>query len=226
MSCWDLLGIAPTRNPDEIRAAYERQRKFASDDEARALDQAYREALGEDPSASMSSAAASEDSGRPVDLEPMPVSGPSGRAADDQPLDAADDQMAREVVIQIRALLNDARRSQDLGVWKAIVCEPPADRPDVRRAIAERVEGELRPLAENGALEAPVARFLGDWFGWFSVREAVAGPEEENAAEPARSDGFGEAQPPQLANFWPAVIGWIVALAILAAIFGGMGGGQ
>jgi hypothetical protein len=32
-------------------------------------------------------------------------------------------------------------------------------------------------------------------------------------------------QPPQMMNFWPAVIGWIVGLAILAALFGGMGGG-
>lgn len=223
MSCWDLLGIAPTRNPDEIRAAYERQRKFASDDEALALDQAYREALGEDPAPPPSAGAPSRGT---ADLEPMPVPGASSPAADDQPLDAADDQVAREVVIQIRALLNDARRSQDLGVWKAIVCEPPADRPDLRRAIAERVEGELRPLAENGALEAPVARFLGDWFGWFSVREAVAEAEDDNASDPARPEGFGEPQTPQMVNFWPAVIGWIVALAILAAIFGGMGGGQ
>ncbi|EMP56778.1 hypothetical protein MSNKSG1_05571 [Marinobacter santoriniensis NKSG1] len=27
-----------------------------------------------------------------------------------------------------------------------------------------------------------------------------------------------------MVNFWPAVVGWIIGLAILAAIFGGMGG--
>jgi len=32
-------------------------------------------------------------------------------------------------------------------------------------------------------------------------------------------------QPPQSVNFWPAVIGWIIGLAILTSLFGGMGGG-
>jgi len=29
-----------------------------------------------------------------------------------------------------------------------------------------------------------------------------------------------------MVNFWPAVIGWIAGLVILATLFGGMGGGS
>ncbi len=46
MNCWDLLGIEPTGDQDQIRQAYERQLKFASGDEAQALERAYREATG------------------------------------------------------------------------------------------------------------------------------------------------------------------------------------
>ena len=46
MNCWDLLGIEPTGDQDRIRQAYERQLKFASGDEAQALERAYREATG------------------------------------------------------------------------------------------------------------------------------------------------------------------------------------
>ena len=46
--------------------------------------------------------------------------------------------------------------------------------------------------------------------------------------EAEKSAGDQEPQeelPPQMVNFWPAVIGWIVGLAVLATLFSGMGGG-
>lgn len=132
--------------------------------------------------------------------------------------------MVREVVIQIKALMNDTSRSQDVGIWKAILCEPPADQLPIRREIARQLEPQIRPLAENGSLPASVAHFLGGWFEWFSLQEVTDKPEERpyNEAEPAEGETD---QPPQLVNFWPAVIGWIVGLAILASLFSGMGGG-
>jgi len=221
MNCWEILGIEPTNNRDRIREAYDRQMKFASGEDAQALDRAFREATGDVPPASE---LASDDASEVACSAP-----PDGS------LDANDAQVAREVVIQIKALLNDERRQQDVGIWKAILCEPPADQLPIRREIARSIEPQLRPMAENGNFTRPVAKFLGDWFDWFSVSEANRQPvpdhpDPRNYPEPGvgqneDSDDAPE-QPPQMMNFWPAVIGWIVGLAILAAIFGGMGGGS
>ncbi|PPK50781.1 molecular chaperone DnaJ [Marinobacter persicus] len=220
MNCWEILGIEPTNNRDRIREAYDRQMKFASGEDAQALDRAFREATGEVPPTSEPVAEHSEEVPR---SEPV-----------DDSLDANDAQIAREVVIQIRALLNDDRRQQDVGIWKAILCEPPADQLPVRREIARSLEPQLRPMAENGSFPQPVAKFLGDWFDWFSVSEANRQPvpdqpDPRNYPEPGvgKNEDNDEApeQPPQMMNFWPAVIGWIVGLAILASIFGGMSGG-
>jgi len=221
MNCWEILGIEPTNNRDRIREAYDRQLKFASGEDAQALDRAFREATGEVPPASEP---APEHSGEAPQSEPV-----------DDSLDANDAQIAREVIIQIKALLNDDRRQQDVGIWKAILCEPPADQLPIRREIARSLEPQLRPMAENGNFTQPVAKFLGDWFDWFSVSEANRQPvpdqpDPRNYPEPrvGQSQDSDDApeQPPQMMNFWPAVIGWIVGLAILAAIFGGMGGGS
>jgi len=220
MNCWEILGIEPTNNRDRIREAYDRQMKFASGEDAQALDRAFREATGEVPPTSEPVAEHSEEVPR---SEPV-----------DDSLDANDAQIAREVVIQIRALLNDDRRQQDVGIWKAILCEPPADQLPVRREIARSLEPQLRPMAENGSFPQPVAKFLGDWFDWFSVSEANRKPvpdqpDPRNYPEPGvgqnKDNDEAPEQPPQMMNFWPAVIGWIVGLAILASIFGGMSGG-
>jgi len=221
MNCWDILGIEPTDNRERIRQAYEQQMKFASDHEAEALRQAYQEATGHAPSAAKA----------PSEPEPRPE--PRVAAADTReptaPMDGNDAQIVREVIIQVRALLNDNYRQQDVNIWKAILCEPPADQIPLRREIASQLEHQVRPMAENGSFPAPVARFLGDWFEWFSVQEANPEPDERNYPESGMADDQGfdnqAEQPPQMMNFWPAVIGWIVGLAILAALFGGMGGG-
>lgn len=198
MNCWEILGIDPTGDRRKIQDAYEQQLKFASDEEARRLDQAYREAVGEAPEPSTESSS--------------------------RPLDANEGQVVREVVIQIKALLNDATRSKDAGIWKAILCEPPADEPALRAEIGRQLEPQLRPMAENGSFPQPVAHFLGEWFGWFSPEQAPQPLDEHHGAEGDESEGLPE-QPPQMVNFWPAVIGWIVGLVILATLFGGMGGG-
>lgn len=221
MNCWDILGIEPTDNRERIRQAYEQQMKFASDHEAEALRQAYQEATGHAPSVAKAPS------------EPDSTPEPRVAAADTReptaPMDGNDAQIVREVIIQVRALLNDNDRQQDVNIWKAILCEPPADQMPLRREIASQLEHQVRPMAENGSFPAPVARFLGDWFEWFSVQEANPEPDERNYPESGMADDQGfdsqAEQPPQMMNFWPAVIGWIVGLAILAALFGGMGGG-
>lgn len=210
MSCWDILGIEPTGDLERIRDAYERQLKFASPEEARQLEQAFREATGQ--------AAPAADSGPTGATREA-----SAAAAGPERPDARDAQIVREVVIQIRALLNDSERSQNLSVWRAILCEPPADRPELRREIGLQLESWLRPLAENGSLQAPVAGFLGNWFGWFGDQQEPSPVDERRYPEGKGAEA--ENLPPQAVNFWPAVIGWIVGLAILASIFGGMTGG-
>lgn len=222
MNCWEILGIEPTGDRRRIQDAYEQQLKFASDDEARRLEQAFREAVGDTP--------------EPVDV------GPAARQPESQsesgnlhaeaqkdagrPLDGNEGQVVREVVIQIKALLNDSSRSKDVGIWKAILNEPPADQEPVRSEIGRQLEPQLRPMAENGAFPAPVAQFLGDWFNWSGVEQVQELPDERSYPDPDRDAAEApEELPPQMVNFWPAIIGWIVGLAILAALFGGMGGG-
>lgn len=219
MNCWDILGIEPTGDRERIRQAYERQMKFASEEETRALERAYREATGEAPVAEQQPA-------------PTPVyeqaAAPEAPEYQTQALDAGDARVAREVVIQIRALLNDSSHQQEVNIWKAILCEPPADQLRLRQEIGRQLEHQIRPMAENGSFPASVARFLGDWFDWFSVREASQEPEPspypETGMDSVQETADQSEQPPQLVNFWPAVVGWIVGLAILATIFGGMGG--
>lgn len=218
MNCWEILGIEPTRDRAQIDAAYERQEKFASDEELERLREAYREATGGERVEAEEDRAASSAS------SPNAESGEQGEPAE---LTASEQQIVREVVIQIHALLNDSRRSSDPQIWKAILGEPPADQPRLRQEIGRSLEARVRPMAENGTFPAPVTQFLAGWFDWYSLRDA---PELEQEDE-TFSDKAGSEQErredelPQMVNFWPAVIGWIVGLAILATLFSGMGGG-
>ncbi|SNB55849.1 hypothetical protein SAMN04487880_1276 [Marinobacter sp. es.042] len=214
MNCWEILGIEPTGDRRKIQDAYEQQLKFASEDEAKSLEAAFREAVGDNPGPL-------KQASDTVQTEPhREVQGEEP----DRPLDANEGQVVREVVIQIKALLNDSSRSKDPGIWKAILDEPPADQPRLRREIGRQLEPQIRPMAENGTFPAPVAQFLGEWFGWFTMEQAPEAADDRNYPEPDTAEDQGE-QPPQMVNFWPAVIGWIVGLAILATLFGGMGSG-
>lgn len=213
MNCWDVLGIEPTSDRQRIERAHQQQLKFATADEAQRLEQAFREATGEAPAQHGVIVAEQPDTAEQTQ----------------EPLDAYSAQVAREVVIQIKALLNDSFRAQNADVWKAILCEPPADQTALRREIARQLEPQLRPMAENGTFPAEVTRFLGDWFEWFSLHEAAKNndPELQDERNYPDSEMLGQQQdePPQMVNFWPAVVGWVVGLLILASLFGGMGGG-
>ncbi|MGO1501691.1 MAG: hypothetical protein ACTHWH_10480 [Marinobacter sp.] len=143
----------------------------------------------------------------------------------DRELDASEGQVVREVMIQIKALLNDAGRCRDAGIWKAILCEPPADELPLRQEIGRQLEPQLRPMAENGSFPSPVVGFLGEWFDWHSLQGVVAQEDERGHSEQDMVDEDFEPETPQMVNFWPAVIGWIIGLVVLAMIFGGMSGG-
>ena len=244
MNCWELLGIEPTRDSTRIRDAYERQSKFAEGDEAQRLRQAYQQAMGEaghtdtpEPAREPAETAAPREE---------PAANPSSWQAEAHsgPLSATDSQVVREVVIQVNAMLNDSSRLNDVAIWRAILTEPPADQDAIRAAIGEELEPRLRPLAEEASLAAPVARFLGDWFGWYGMTDALerqAQEDELTLDDAARYQGIsfpesddakggegregGEHQRPQMTNFWPAVIGWIVGIVILTSLFGALTGG-
>jgi hypothetical protein len=142
-----------------------------------------------------------------------------------RPLDGHEGQVVREVVIQVKALLHSSVRSSDVNIWRAILAEPPADQPLLKQEIARQLEPQLRPMAENGSFPGPVMQFLGEWFGWDTLTTA----QESSLADaegPDADDRFQDEsnQPPQMVNFWPAVIGWVIGLVILASLFGGMSG--
>lgn len=240
MNCWDILGIEPTRNRAEIEAAFERQRKFAEGEELRRLEQAFLEATGETPVTRAQAAPRAT-----MHVSPQPEA--AGREAperheqarESQPLSASEQQIVREVIIQVRAMLNDPVRVGDVAVWRAIVTEPPADQRPLRQAIADGLEADLRPMAENGALAAPVARFLADWFEWYGVvpepqsaesgygplgqaggQNGAPGQSGDNAAD----DPQTPEQPP-MTNFVPLAIGWVVGLVVLYSLFSALLGG-
>ncbi|MBK1874524.1 hypothetical protein FE848_14960 [Marinobacter sp. 1-3A] len=143
----------------------------------------------------------------------------------DRDLGASEGQVVREVMIQIKALLNDPARSRDAGIWKAILREPPADQALLRRELGRQLEPQLRPMAENGSLPPPVVIFLAEWFEWQSLQEIAIQDEERRYPDPEPGQEHMDEDAPQMVNFWPAVIGWIIGLVVLATIFGGMGGG-
>lgn len=223
MNCWEILGIDPTRDRDAIDRAYEQQKKFADGEELERLHQAYREASGEPPQPVQSEQAEAGQTLNPA--EPGREQGPEPQETE---LTAEDQQVVREVVIQIKALLNDSRRAADAGLWRAILTEPPADQTHIRDAVARALEPQVRPMAENGSFPSPVVAFLGDWFGWHQLSGAGGPVTEAHTAnetlERHREEVDDSPQTP-VTNFWPAVIGWIVALGVLAVFFEGIFGG-
>lgn len=237
MNCWDILGIEPTRNRADIEAAFERQRKFAEGDELKRLEQAFLEATGDAPVSRARSAPRASMHAEPQERsrqqqEPEPQD--SGRR-EERMLSAAEQQVVREVIIQVRAMLNDPVRVGDVAVWRAIVTEPPADQRPLRQAIAEGLETDVRPLAENGALPDPVVRFLADWFEWYGVvpdsgtTESGYGGYHQPASESQTGDDVQEesaaGEQPQLTNFVPHVIGWVIGLVVLYSLFSSLVGG-
>lgn len=218
MNCWEILGIDPTGDRAAIDRAYEQQKKFAAGEDLDRLQQAYREASGE-PDVTVSAEPEATDKAAPQ------ADNSSGAELE---LSAQEQQVVREVAIQVKALLNDSRRSADEGIWRAILTEPPADKPHMRSAIAADLEPQIRPMADNGAFPIPVVTFLGDWFGWHELQDSGHRPPEHQSpdhayAEPEQT--VHEDSQPSDTSFWPAVVGWIVALAVLAALFDSISGG-
>lgn len=230
MTCWEVLGITPTNNPDRIHQAYESQRKFASGDTLHDLEQARDEALrqaGVDVATVEGRNRRSEEE-QPVYSEPEPA--PS--ATPSRALNARDQQVVREVVIQVDAMLHDSYRRGDPHVWRAILTEPPADQDHIREAISDELYPRLKPRLDAGELPEPVVAFLAQWLGWPELEDSLQ-------AEPSRSNdpfddpihrganasaGSGAESPPQgkrppMTNFWPAVIGWVAGLVILTSVF-------
>ncbi|MCK7543090.1 J domain-containing protein [Marinobacter bryozoorum] len=238
MNCWEILGIEPTRDNARIREAFEQQSKFAEGEEARRLEAAYHNAMEEagHPVSTAGPVSAGEAQQQPQ--EP-PGNEASGWQAESRsaPLSGSEQQVVREVVIQVNAMLNDHVRSQDVAIWRAILTEPPADQDHVRAAIGVELEPRLRPLADESRLPAPVARFLGDWFGWYGMTDALDRQEEGDVAldDAGRYQGISfpadhgddnaQQERPQMTNFWPAVLGWIVGIIILTSLFGALTGG-
>lgn len=222
MNCWDILGLERTRNRNEIERAYQQQSKFAKGDEQERLEQAYREALSD----------AGLGAPAPAPEERAEAAPPvqQGQVPDDsdRPLSAREQQIARETVVQVNAMLNDSNRSRDVNIWRAILAEPPADQPHIRRQIGETLEPQLRPLAENGAFPADVTLFVGDWFGWDGASRQAHRIAEERDADQSGDQGVGAAEPEgksQMVQFWPAILGWIIGLILLTSLFSNLGGG-
>ncbi len=218
MSCWDVLGIERTSDRAAIDAALRQQQKFASNEEQSRLNEAYRSAL-EEVGLEMG----------PADDQPAVPSAPEVAADGATALNAREQQIVRETVIQIQALLNDSSRNHDPRIWKAILTEPPADQPGIRASIAERLTSDVRPMAANGTFPVGVCRFLDDWFGWQTLTKVDPHIDLDGQSRPDGSSGRpagDQSESPQMVNFWPAVIGWIIGLAVLAAIFSNLTGGQ
>lgn len=223
MTCWEVLGINPTNNPDSIQKAYEAQRKFASGDMLSDLDEARDEAMrqaGVDVPVQETRTVSAGTS------EPEPNRSSGG------PMNARDQQVVREVVIQVDAMLNDSYRRSDANVWRAILTEPPADRDHIREAISDELYPRIKPHLDAGDLPEPVIAFLAQWLGWTELEQALekeSAPSNDPFDDPARRGASSAAQngpdtsPKEkrqpMPNFWPAVIGWVAGLIILTSVF-------
>ncbi|WP_203140916.1 J domain-containing protein [Marinobacter mangrovi] len=222
MTCWEVLGISPTNNRERIEKAYESQRKFASGESLSDLDDAYRQALRE------GGFAVADPDPTP---EPERQSAPAVSAPGPTPeLSARDQQVVREIVIQVEAMLNDSHRRSDVNIWRAILTEPPADRDGIREAASEALYPRLKPYLDDGSLPQPVRAFLSQWFGWSELDETTSN-EVQTTNDPfddplhrgpgaAPSEGTeGREKQPSTTSFWPAAIGWIAGLIILTSLF-------
>lgn len=147
-----------------------------------------------------------------------------------------DNQVVREVVIQVDAMLHDSVHRKDANVWRAILTEPPADRDAIREVLSEKLYPRLSPSLSDGTLPQPVLAFLSQWFGWSELDDAsddhhpvtpdpLAEPARRQATDAHFSDGEQQTgqseqpeQRPSFNNFWPAMIGWVAALVILTVI--------
>ena len=229
MTCWELLGISPTNDRQEIEEAYTAQRKFVADQDLADLDRARREAFAEAGLASYEppvQRAVAEPETAPVKE--------AASASPARPLSARDQQVAREVVIQIEAMLHDSARCQDPQVWRAILAEPPADSDPIREAVSDALHPRIKPLLNAGELSQPVVAFLAQGFGWPEL-EAVNEQQAANSdvmAErdsgfsdnPSGSDSASSDKHQGGVSFWPAVLGWVVALIVLTSIFSNLTG--
>ena len=226
MSCWTILGIEPTKNLKLIEQAYEQQRKFIADTEVQQLNEAYHEALAH--------AGYGDRVTPPVQTpvteskEPTSAVVEEVSVAPQRDLTAHEQQIVRETLIQIRALLNDNGRVGDPQVWRAIVSEPPVDDPALRARLGEALSADVRPMAENGSLQPDVVAFLGDWFEWHSVRKApelepqpFARDQRELTPEEVRDREALQTSVQK--SFWPAIIGWSLVLIVLTSFFSRMG---
>lgn len=223
MTCWEVLGITPTNNPDRIQKAYESQRKFASGETLDNLENARDEALRQ---AGVALPTREEERPAPVAEEPVPNRSESG------PMNARDQQVVREVVIQVDAMLNDTYRRKDPQIWRAILAEPPADQDHIREAISDELHPRLKPHLDAGELPEPVIAFLAQWLGWPELDTALE-TDTSRANDPfddpahrgrvASADAGSDSAPREkrqpMPNFWPAVIGWVAGLIILTSVF-------
>lgn len=223
MTCWELLGISPTSDRQEIEEAYTEQRKFVAEHDLADLDRARRDAFVEAGLSSQEpqSPAAAESEARSVSV------------IEDEdtvrPLNARDQQVAREVVIQVEAMLYDSARCQDPQVWRAILTEPPADNDHIREAISDSLHPRIKPLLNAGELSQPVVAFLAQWFGWPELdavnEQQVANTDVMAERDRGFSDDVGGSEsasddkPQGGVSFWPAVLGWVVALIVLTSVF-------
>ncbi|ROT99651.1 J domain-containing protein [Marinobacter sp. R17] len=220
MTCWEVLGISPTNNRERIEKAYASQRKFASGESLSDLDEAYRQALRE------GGFAVAEPTPEPEHqaAHTAPASGPTPA------LSARDQQVVREIVIQVEAMLNDSYRRSDANIWRAILTEPPADRDGIREAASEALYPRLKPYLDDGSLPQPVRAFLSQWFGWSELDESTSNeiqttndpfddPLHRGPGATPSEDTEGREHHQSTTSFWPAAIGWIAGLIILTSLF-------
>ncbi|MGP4844108.1 J domain-containing protein [Marinobacter sp. 1Y8] len=224
MTCWELLGISPTNNREEIEEAYTAQRKFVAEQDLAELDRARHDAFAEARLASQ----------EPQSRVTTPISETQSAPVVEQesaarPLNARDQQVAREVVIQIEAMLHDSIRCQDPQIWRAILAEPPADSDPIREAIGGSLHPRIKPLLNAGELSQPVVAFLAQWFGWPELEavneqqiadsDVMAERDRDFSDNTPGAESTSGDKPQGGVSFWPAVLGWVVALVVLTSIF-------
>ncbi|XOZ33789.1 hypothetical protein ACMDCT_00690 [Halomonadaceae bacterium KBTZ08] len=236
MSKWATLGIEQSHDPEVIEAAFEHQLKFAdpeaSPERYQALVEAYESAMRE---------AGAEPQERGFGVDSDSDSGDQSIRVPEPPSQDAEVQAGR-VMTELEAVFANPGWREDLRRWRAQLESERAHKPGVTEVLRfnlfdflsrQAVPGEL-PVSED------VLAYLDERLGWRQHRARLeeafpqerirllldggadgVGSSHEGASPDTREAGDeGDSLMPK--GFGVAVVGWIIAIIVLAMLFSGL----
>lgn len=232
MSKWATLGIEQSDDPEVIEAAFQHQLKFtdpeASPERYQALVEAYEAAMRE-------AGVAPQEAGSGVDSDSE--SGDQSIRVSEPPSQDAEVQAGR-VMTELEAVFANPGWREDLRRWRAQLESERAHKPGVTEVLRFNLFDFLSRQAapDEPPVSEDVLAYLDERLGWRQHRSrmeeafsqervrllldgGVVGVDSPHEGV-SRDAGDGDSLMPK--GFGAAVVGWIIAIIILAMLFSGM----